>query len=237
MQHDILALGMLADAARRRVHGVQVTYLRVASCAFDTSFADAVSPAAREVRITGAPANLDAAVAAVRSAKAVAGDREVAGFSWIDFERLAVAAAADPARVAVVLRDAGLGALAELPLDRTSNVSGAVETLAQAGFRQLRLTFDAAPPGERVQLLLKAAALQDEFAVIQTLNPLPLHLSESRPATGYEDVETVAIARLAAPNIPAIQVDWRRYGPKLAQVALTFGADDLDNVVSHRRGT
>jgi cyclic dehypoxanthinyl futalosine synthase len=40
----------------------------------------------------------------------------------------------------------------------------------------------------------------------------------------------VAVARLAAPNIPTIQVDWLRYGPKLAQVALTFGADDFDAV-------
>ena len=43
-------------------------------------------------------------------------------------------------------------------------------------------------------------------------------------------MKTVAIARLAAPNIATIQVDWLRYGPKLAQVALTFGADDLDGV-------
>jgi 2-iminoacetate synthase ThiH len=42
----------------------------------------------------------------------------------------------------------------------------------------------------------------------------------------------VALARLAAPNVPTIQVDWLRHGPKLAQVALTFGADDLDNVSS-----
>ena len=55
-------------------------------------------------------------------------------------------------------------------------------------------------------------------------------LSTFRPTTGYEDVKMVAIARLAAPNIPSIQVDWRRYGPKLAQVALTFGADDIDGV-------
>jgi 2-iminoacetate synthase ThiH len=40
----------------------------------------------------------------------------------------------------------------------------------------------------------------------------------------------VAIGRLAAPDIPSIQVDWQRYGPKLAQVALTFGADDLYGV-------
>jgi len=31
-------------------------------------------------------------------------------------------------------------------------------------------------------------------------------------------------------SVPSIQVDWRRYGPKLAQVALTFGADDIDGV-------
>jgi 2-iminoacetate synthase ThiH len=40
----------------------------------------------------------------------------------------------------------------------------------------------------------------------------------------------VAIGRLAAPTSPSIQVDWQRYGPKLAQVALTFGADDIYGV-------
>jgi len=40
----------------------------------------------------------------------------------------------------------------------------------------------------------------------------------------------VAVARLAAPEIPHVQIDWQRYGPKLAQVALTFGADDVDGV-------
>ena len=39
-----------------------------------------------------------------------------------------------------------------------------------------------------------------------------------------------ALARLLAPNIPSIQVDWSLYGPKLAQVALTVGADDVDRV-------
>jgi aminodeoxyfutalosine synthase len=40
----------------------------------------------------------------------------------------------------------------------------------------------------------------------------------------------VALARLLVDNIASIQVDWSRYGPKLAQVALTVGADDLDGV-------
>ena len=72
--------------------------------------------------------------------------------------------------------------------------------------------------------------LQHEFGCIHSLNPLPSVLNPFRPTTGYEDVKMVAIARLAAPDIPSIQVDWQRYGPKLAQVALTFGADDLYGV-------
>ena len=40
----------------------------------------------------------------------------------------------------------------------------------------------------------------------------------------------VAVARVLVDNIDSIQVDWRVYGPKLAQVALTFGADDVDRV-------
>jgi aminodeoxyfutalosine synthase len=50
------------------------------------------------------------------------------------------------------------------------------------------------------------------------------------PTTGYEDVKRVALARVIVDNVPSIQVDWSLYGPKLAQVALTVGADDVDAV-------
>jgi len=55
-------------------------------------------------------------------------------------------------------------------------------------------------------------------------------MASDRPSTGYEDVRQVALARLLVDNIESIQVDWRGYGPQLAQVALTFGADDVDGV-------
>src|SRR5437868_10828828 len=74
---DILPAGMLADALKRRLHGARVTFLRVAVCPFDRSFADAVPPAAGEVRITGAPETLAVALSAVDSARAVAGERPV----------------------------------------------------------------------------------------------------------------------------------------------------------------
>jgi aminodeoxyfutalosine synthase len=227
---DILLLGMLADALRRRLHGTQVTYLRVAACPFDKSFTDAVPPAAQEVRITGAPDTLQVALTAVESAKAVAGERTVSGLSWLDIERLAEGGGRSVADALEQLRARGLNSLAEIPLDRVADLDAALDGLIAAGFTRIRLSVEKAPAAERTALLLRAAELQDKYAAIQAIDPLPTSLHAFRPTTGYEDVKMVALARLAAPNIPTIQVDWPRYGPKLAQVALTFGADDLDGV-------
>jgi 2-iminoacetate synthase ThiH len=128
------------------------------------------------------------------------------------------------------LRDAGLDSFAELPLDLMPQPAEAVDRLTAAGFQQLRLTIDRSAALERTAHLLRAADLQDEFACIQAIDPLPAAVNPLRPTTGYEDVKMVAISRLAAPNVPTVQVDWQRYGAKLAQVALTFGADDIYGV-------
>ena len=229
---DILQLGMLADTVRRRVHGAQVTYVRVALCPFDKPFTDAVPLAAREVRVTGKPDSLEVAITAVEAARAVAGDRAVSAFSWTDVERLASESSTPASTVLERLRSAGLDAVAELPLDRLSSAAAVIEAIVTAGYRQLRLTIDNAPADVRSKLFVDAAALQEKFPAIRSINPLPTVLDAMRPTTGYDDVKSVAIARLAASNIPTIQVDWLRYGPKLAQVALTFGADDIDNVTA-----
>ena len=224
---DILPLGMLADALRKRLHGSRVTFLRVALCAFDQSIADAVPPAARELRLTGSPQTLDEAVGAVQAARSVAGLRTVSAFTWSDAERWREA---DGQGVLKKLHDAGLDAIAELPLDKIGDPHTALKALSARGFTQVRLSIANSPAAERTDLLLRAAELQEEFGCIQALDPLPSKLAAYRPTTGYDDVKMVAIARLAAPNIPSIQVDWQRYGPKLAQVALTFGADDIYGV-------
>ena len=224
---DILPLGMLADALRKRLHGSRVTFLRVALCAFDQSIADAVPPAARELRLTGSPQTLDEAVGAVQAARSVAGLRTVSAFTWSDAERWREA---DGQGVLKKLHDAGLDAIAELPLDKIGDPRTALKALSARGFTQVRLSIANSPAAERTDLLLRAAELQEEFGCIQALDPLPSKLAAYRPTTGYDDVKMVAIARLAAPNIPSIQVDWQRYGPKLAQVALTFGADDIYGV-------
>jgi aminodeoxyfutalosine synthase len=225
---DILSLGMLADTVRRRLHESRATFLRVAEIAFDNQAPLSQLAAAREIRLTGSPAAFHAGIAAVEAARAAAGDRRVSAFSWADIERWS--AAASTGQVLARLKQAGLDAIAHLPLDAIDNPRDAVESLQDSGFNQLRLTVGKAPADARPALLIRVSELQESSGAIQSLNPLPMSLSAFRPTTGYEDVKMVAMARLAAPNVASIQVDWPRYGPKLAQVALTFGADDVDGV-------
>ena len=75
------------------------------------------------------------------------------------------------------------------------------------------------------------------MAVIRAFAPLPRKLNPAVPTTGYDDVKRVALARLVVGNVPSIQVDWALYGPKLAQVALTVGADDVDAVSAEDQTT
>ena len=225
---DILAVGMLADEVRRRTHGGRVTFARVACCPFDKPLGEAVPLTAREVRLTGTPESLDVAISAVRSAKAVAGARLLSGFSLVDV--LSLANGEPLKQVLRRLHEHGLEMIAEVPIDKLPSPDAALEALAAAGYERVRLTVARPGSGERVTTLLRAVELSERFQEVHTINPLPLSIATFRPTTGYEDVKVVALARLAAPERVRIQVDWQRYGPKLAQVALTFGADDLDNV-------
>jgi aminodeoxyfutalosine synthase len=79
-------------------------------------------------------------------------------------------------------------------------------------------------------LLKQVADLQRAVAVIRAFAPLPRRINPAAPTTGFDDVKRIALARIVVDNIPSIQVDWSLYGPKLAQVALTVGADDVDAV-------
>ena len=146
---DLLPLGMLADAVRRRLHGAQVTYLRVAACPFDRSFVDHVPTSAREVRVSGSPDTLDLAVRAVAGARAVAGERTVSGLSWRDIERLAASGGTAVSQVLERLRAKGLDALAEVPIDGSGRMSDVLEQLVSAGYHDVRLTVEKASAADR----------------------------------------------------------------------------------------
>jgi aminodeoxyfutalosine synthase len=229
---DILALGMLADEARRRQHGVTVTFVRVADVPMPgPGETPAVPIAAGEVRLVGAPESLAAAVAAIRRVLAVAGSVPVSAFSLSKLVRLAESERVPLVDVLRGLRDGGLELLSEAPLDELPDANLALAAALEAGLQIARFTIARpAPVAARLGLIKLAVRLQREVGGIRSIAPLPRAWDPAVPTTGYEDVRFVAASRLLAQNVPSIQVDWSRYGPKLAQVALTFGADDVDGV-------
>lgn len=89
---------------------------------------------------------------------------------------------------------------------------------------------------ERVRHLLELRELQDETGGFCSFIPLAFHpantkLSRLPETTGFEDLKNIAIARLMLDNFDHIKAYWVMIGEKLAQVALSFGADDLDGTI------
>jgi len=95
---------------------------------------------------------------------------------------------------------------------------------------------------EKVDHLLRLRALQDETGGFMAYIPLAYHSANTdlggRPSTtGLEDLREVALGRLALDNFDHVKSFWIMQGLKLAQVSLSFGADDLDGTVTEERIT
>jgi len=233
---DLIAIGVRGDEVRRRLHGTKTTFVRVFEVHVDAP-PSALPPrtSAGEFRIVGAPKSVDAAIASIRAALALAGGVPVTGFSLADL--LSFEGAASLADACRALHDAGLEAVAEAPIDVLPDPAAAISAARTAGLQVARLTVHVLGPDNRVGILMRARDLQQAVGGIRAFAPLPRAMSLTAPSTGYDDVKQVALARLAAANIESIQVDWALYGPKLAQFALTIGADDVDNVSAVDPGT
>jgi hypothetical protein len=228
--YDIIRIGMLGDEARRKRHGAATTFVRVADVSAETGEPIQVPLAAGEVRIVGAPASRAAAVARVGAVIAAAGRTPVSAFALSDLEQLAGREQVTLRALLEELRAAGLELIAEAPFDRLQDPRRSIEEVNIAGLRLARLTIHQLPSADVADLMKQVSNLQQQVAVIRTFAPLPRRLNPAVPTTGYDDVRRVALARLLLENIASIQVDWTLYGPKLAQMALTVGADDADAV-------
>ncbi len=228
--HDIITLGMHADEARRARHDGRATFVRVAEVTAEPGGAVHVPDAAREIRITGTPSSRAAAVARVREVVAAARGLPVSAFSLADLEVLAACEKVTLRELLEELRAVGLELVSEAPIDLLQDPRLAIEEVNIAGLALARLTVHQLPSSDSQELFKQVAALQRRVGVIRSFAPRPRKPNPAVPTTGYEDVRRIALARLIIDNIPSIQVDWRLYGPKLAQVALTVGADDVDGV-------
>lgn len=228
--HDIITLGMAADAVRRDRHGARTTFVRVASIAAVPGEPVEVPPAAGEVRIVGTPSTRKDAVARVAEAARAAGTVPLSAYTLADLEALAATERVTVRALLEELHAAGLELIADAPFDSLRDPRRSIEEVNIAGLALARLTLHQLPPDDVLSLYRRIDALQYDVAVVRAFSPLPRTFNPAMPTTGFDDVKRVALARLCLPRIPSIQVDWALYGPKLAQVALTVGADDLDGV-------
>jgi aminodeoxyfutalosine synthase len=95
-------------------------------------------------------------------------------------------------------------------------------------------------PRHRIDHLIHLRNLQDQTGGFQTFIPLAFHpdntgLSHIAKPSGLTDLRVMAISRLMLDNFPHIKAYWVMLGIKTAQLAQSFGADDLDGTVVHEK--
>jgi aminodeoxyfutalosine synthase len=90
----------------------------------------------------------------------------------------------------------------------------------------------------RIDHLIRLRELQDETGGFQTFIPLAFHpdntgLSHIKKPNAIMDLRTMAVSRLILDNVPHMKAYWIMLGIPTAQIALAYGADDIDGTVRH----
>ena len=89
---------------------------------------------------------------------------------------------------------------------------------------------------ERIEHFDALRTAQDETGGFLAFIPLSFHPKNTEMSTlsrtsGIDDLKNIAVARCFLDNFPHIKAYWVMVGPKMAQIALSFGADDVDGTV------
>jgi cyclic dehypoxanthinyl futalosine synthase len=156
------------------------------------------------------------------------------------------------------LIEAGLGSIpgggAEILVDRVRQLIAPgkcsadewLEVMALAHAKGLNTTAtmmfgSLETPAERIQHMERLRQLQDQSVskgrgiftafIPWTFQPANTALSEVIPATAVDYLRLLAVARLFLDNFPHLQASWVTQGAKIAQMALSFGADDLGSTM------
>lgn len=94
---------------------------------------------------------------------------------------------------------------------------------------------------DRIDHLMRLRALQDETGGLQVYIPLAFHpagaptMSHLPAPTGVDHLREIAVGRLLLDTIAHIKTYWTTVGAGLSQVALDWGADDIDGTVLDER--
>lgn len=193
----------------------------------------------------------------LRALKAVSPKLQLKCFTAIEVRHMAALAGMSVSAVLSALRDAGLDSLtgggAEIfqPAVRNAIARGkesAEEWLDvhrawhRLGGRSTctMLYGHVESHADRVDHLRRLRGLQDETGGFTGFVPLPYHpennlIPVSKPPTGFDTLRTIAISRLYLDNIDHVTAYWVALGVKLAQLALSYGADDLHGTIHEER--
>lgn len=94
---------------------------------------------------------------------------------------------------------------------------------------------------QRVDHLIRLRELQDKTKGFQAFIPLAYHPKNTEIggtySSGIDDLKTIAVSRLVLDNFAHVKAYWIMLGEKLSQVALLFGADDIDGTIIDEKVT
>jgi len=177
----------------------------------------------------------------------------IQAFTCVEIAHLAKLCGQSVERTLALLRDAGLGSMpgggAEVFSNRIRQQTcrdklpgGSWIEVAQSAHRIGLHTNATMLYGhmetieERVEHLDALRQAQDETKGFLAFIPLAFHpknteMSNLAGPTGLDDLKNIAVSRLFLDNFPHIKAYWVMIGPKMAQLALSFGADDMDGTV------
>ncbi|MDH4184482.1 MAG: aminofutalosine synthase MqnE [Nitrospinota bacterium] len=180
-------------------------------------------------------------------------------FTAVEIAYFAQISGKSAAAVLAELKEAGLGSLpgggAEIFADRVrrkicpEKISGdewlAVHGAAhQAGLRTnaTMLYGHIETAEDRIDHLTRLREQQDRTGGFLTFIPLAFHPKNTKyekieKASGLMDLKMISIARLMLDNFPHIKAFWIMIGEKMAQLSLSFGADDVDGTVVEEKIT
>jgi aminodeoxyfutalosine synthase len=289
---DLLALGELADLARRarggddRVFFVQNTYLNQTNvcrvkckfCAFAATqkqeHAYTMSPdelvanAVREHELAGFTeihmvngenphVDLDFYVGTIRKLKAALPDVHLKCYTASEIHHMTTISGLTHEQVLRELKDAGLGSLpgggAEIFAERVRRLVAPGKEHPDIWFQVHDTAHRLGIPThctmlyghvetyeERIEHLLRLREQQDASAGFLAFIPLAFHPENTvferrgfKFQTGAEDLKMLAVSRLMLDNIDHIKAYWISLTMPVAQVALHFGADDVQGTVVH----
>jgi aminodeoxyfutalosine synthase len=188
-----------------------------------------------------------------RGIKAIDPDIHIKAYTMVEFDFFHRLYRKPVEKILAEFQEAGLGSLpgggAEVLVDRVKREIYPIK-LNKQGWRQIARTAHrmgipsnatmlyghVETLAERIEHMVKLRELQDETGGLNAFVPLAFHPENTALAhlpgpTGHDHLMTIAVSRLVLDNVPHIKAYWVMLTPRIAQIALDFGADDLSGTV------